>query len=125
MGEYWFPVNLTRKQFIHPHDLGCGLKLAEWTYPGSPVLEAVSRWNKEDSIGILSDYDGWVPVTACESGPPPYDSMRDEYEVVTTGDGADNAELVSKLIDAAAPRVPYQDWHKEWAAIRGNRTSGH
>lgn len=29
MGQYWIPVNLTKKQFVHPHKLGSGLKLWE------------------------------------------------------------------------------------------------
>lgn len=29
MGQYWYPVNLTKKEFIHPHKLGSGLKLWE------------------------------------------------------------------------------------------------
>ena len=29
MGQYWMPVNLTKKEFIRPHKLGTGLKLWE------------------------------------------------------------------------------------------------
>lgn len=29
MGQYWYPVNLDKKEFIHPHKLGTGLKLWE------------------------------------------------------------------------------------------------
>lgn len=29
MGQYWIPVNLTKKEFINPHKLGAGLKLWE------------------------------------------------------------------------------------------------
>jgi len=29
MGQYWIPVNLDKKEYIEPHDLGCGLKLWE------------------------------------------------------------------------------------------------
>lgn len=29
MGQYWFPINLTKKEFIDPHKLGSGLKLWE------------------------------------------------------------------------------------------------
>lgn len=29
MGQYWIPVNLTKKEFIDPHKLGSGLKLWE------------------------------------------------------------------------------------------------
>jgi hypothetical protein len=29
MGQYWIPVNLDKREFVSPHKLGCGLKLAE------------------------------------------------------------------------------------------------
>ena len=29
MGQYWYPVNLDKQEFIHPHRLGTGLKLWE------------------------------------------------------------------------------------------------
>jgi hypothetical protein len=29
MGQYWKPVNLTKREFIDPHKLGAGLKLRE------------------------------------------------------------------------------------------------
>lgn len=29
MGQYWLPVNLDKKEFIHPHKLNSGLKLWE------------------------------------------------------------------------------------------------
>lgn len=29
MGQYWMPVNLDKKEFIHPHKLGSGMKLWE------------------------------------------------------------------------------------------------
>lgn len=34
MGQYWKAVNLEKKEFIHPHRLGSGLKLGEMTYGG-------------------------------------------------------------------------------------------
>lgn len=32
MGQYWMPVNLTKREFINPHKLGTGLKLIEQLY---------------------------------------------------------------------------------------------
>ena len=29
MGQYWMPVNLTKREYINPHKLGSGLKLRE------------------------------------------------------------------------------------------------
>lgn len=41
MGQYHYLVNLTKKQFVHPHEIGNGLKLKEqigWDYSTSTVL---------------------------------------------------------------------------------------
>ena len=42
MGEYWKPINLTKQEFVHPHELGCGLKLGEWNHPDSRVWLTVA-----------------------------------------------------------------------------------
>ena len=38
MGQYWKPVNLTKREFINPHKLGTGIKLLELA--SSPDLAA-------------------------------------------------------------------------------------
>lgn len=37
MGQYWIPVNLTKREYVNPHKLGAGLKLWEQlaSHPGS------------------------------------------------------------------------------------------
>lgn len=37
MGQYWIPVNLKKREFVHPHKLGTGLKLWEQlaNHPGT------------------------------------------------------------------------------------------
>lgn len=29
MGQYWYPISLTKREYLDPHKLGCGLKLWE------------------------------------------------------------------------------------------------
>ena len=36
MGQYYFIVNIEKKQYIHPHKMGSGLKLWEMLAEGSP-----------------------------------------------------------------------------------------
>jgi hypothetical protein len=77
MGQYWLPVNLTKKEFIDPHKLGSGLKLWEQiaNHPGTGTAllilcanmverrgggdlgehPAVGRW-AGDRIAIIGDY---------------------------------------------------------------------
>lgn len=62
MGEYWKPVNLTKREYIHPHDLGDGLKRGEWTQAGSATLALIAaRWSDDDVIFDISDYDNVLP----------------------------------------------------------------
>lgn len=68
MGEYWIPVNFTQREFLHPHRLGCGLKLLEWNFIGSPVRTALTalvrdgRWRWGDDIRAISDYGDEMPL---------------------------------------------------------------
>jgi hypothetical protein len=75
MGEYWHPVNITRKEFVHPHTLGEGLKFREWNYRGSFTLARVQelldlgRWSPDDDARILSDYGGEQPLPGFKCRP--------------------------------------------------------
>ena len=77
MGQYWIPVNLDKKEFIHPHDLGAGLKLWEQlaNHPGTAAAlillqaampdprgggdlnpnDVVGRW-AGDRVVLVGDY---------------------------------------------------------------------
>lgn len=85
MGIYWKPVNLDKKQQVHPHRVGDGLKWGEWAeHPESATHRTVQRllekniWAATDELRILSDAGGSVhlhgPVTDREAD---YD---DEWE---------------------------------------------
>lgn len=77
MGQYHLVVNLDKKEFLHPHKLGSGLKLAEQVYTspgtGGPLLvllacshgrgsgdgefgkKITGRWTG-DRIAVIGDY---------------------------------------------------------------------
>lgn len=105
MGQYWIPVNLTKREFVHPHRLGAGLKLWEQihTHPGG-VLTAVmllcvaereprggGDFEVEGAEGVIGRWAGgriaWVGDYA-ERGDLPardkaetiYGRCRDKYE---------------------------------------------
>ena len=90
MGQYHIAVNIDRKEYVHPHELGDGLKLLEQAYSGPGGLatalhvllavcsrrgggdygsehplasEIVGRWGG-DRIGVVGDYyqPGDLPV---------------------------------------------------------------
>ena len=41
MGQYWKPVNLDKKEFLHAHALGDGLKLCEIAFSSNGVAAAL------------------------------------------------------------------------------------
>lgn len=76
MGQYHYIVNITKREFINPHRLGCGLKLTEQANTDAGTLQAlfaalacssgrgggdfeehdwVGRW-KGDRIAVVGDY---------------------------------------------------------------------
>lgn len=78
MGEYWKPVNVTRREYIHPHDLNCGLKLNEWHYPKSRVMRMIAeRWSDTDTIVAIGDYSGQLTLTRVQMDDeiPSYDDL--------------------------------------------------
>lgn len=78
MGEYWKPVNLTRLEYINPHDFGCGLKISEWAWEGSPVLnEIAKRWRTDDVVVYVSD-GGKVQGRTAGLSVPLYQSLGEE-----------------------------------------------
>lgn len=79
MGEYWKPVNLTKREYIHPHDLSDGLKLGEWTWPKSRTMALIAeRWDDTDTVIYVSDYDGLQVVSGSPAGELPTYGNLDE-----------------------------------------------
>lgn len=91
MGQYWFPVNLDKREFVDPHKLGAGLKLWEQlaASPGTGAAlvvlcaampeprgggdlkphPAVGRW-AGDRIALVGDYaeDSDLPGSPIPAG---------------------------------------------------------
>lgn len=69
MGQYHYIVNLTKREFLHPHQFGNGLKLMEFGNSQGGVLAALAmllmpeRSWEGDRIAIVGDYaeDGDLP----------------------------------------------------------------
>jgi len=77
MGQYWIPVNLDKREYIDPHQLGAGMKLLEqaWNPPGTTAAlllltaamperrgggdpephPALGRW-AGDRVAVVGDY---------------------------------------------------------------------
>lgn len=116
MGQYWLPVNLDKKEYIHAHGLGDGLKLCEFGYSAGGVMTAlamllspapgrgggdwhvdsplIGRW-AGDRIVFVGDYaeDGdyeWNPETD--------DAPSKVYGLCSEGDYVNLTEQVRDLI---------------------------
>ena len=113
MGEYFKLANVTRREYIHPHRVDCGLKLPEWNYPDSPVwrrvaaLKAAARWTDGDELRAVSDYGSVYRLT----GAP----KTDTYDA---HGNYDNTDLVS-LPQGAAEDSPgsYDDISHNWLDV--------
>lgn len=112
MGQYWLSVNLDKKEFIHPHALGSGLKLWEQlaSHPGTGAgliillaampeqrgggdlqeNEVIGRW-AGDRIAIVGDY--------AESGDLPEEDASVIYEECRDGVYKDVSMLVASVIE--------------------------
>lgn len=120
MGQYYYVVNVDKKQYLHPHDFGDGLKLMEFglsgmgTLSGLAILLAdgngrgggdlhsenpiIGSW-AGDRIVIAGDYaDPWVDPQessageADEEGQTLYNIAYESYENIS-------AQVISALKD--------------------------
>jgi len=110
MGQYHMVVNLTKREFIHPHKLGSGLKLWEQIANGANggtgaallVLLAASNGR---GIGDLDVEDNWHgPERVDMSGPGPMPESYPEVakrtigrwagdQIAVVGDYAEDSDL--------------------------------
>lgn len=119
MGEYWKPVNVTRGECIHAHDVNEGLKLAEWTWPGSAVLALMASWSPEDDVRIVSDYEGDIRVTEAAkvaTTEMTYEAACDLRQLKSAPEivPPQPSPVAALVVKAAAPRIPYEAWHATW-----------
>lgn len=52
MGQYWYAVNATKKEYLHPHRFGDGLKMYEFGASGGGTMQALAMLLAEpESMG--------------------------------------------------------------------------
>jgi hypothetical protein len=90
MGQYYMIANLDKKQYIHPHKFGSGLKLMEFAYPLFPsmVLSALAV--------LLAEGNNRGGGDLCSDNPIIGSWSRDR--IVVAGDYADNEPNQDKNI---------------------------
>jgi hypothetical protein len=108
MGEYWKPVNFTKREYVHPPRLDCGLKLGEWHYPESAVmcrvtgLLASGQWQATDDICACSDYGGLLQMFGSKGERPEFDG----YEAAEHGFKDASLAPGQELVDTSSEEAP-------------------
>jgi len=86
MGQYYYPVNLDRKQFIHPHKFSDGLKLTAFGASGEGTMFALAV--------LLSDGNGRGGGDV-----PSYNKLIGSWagdRIVIAGDYADKGKFIER-----------------------------
>jgi hypothetical protein len=71
MGQYHYLINLTKKQLIHPHDIGNGLKLREqigWPYSTATALVMLLAASSRDGGRGGGDFRASHPLIGSWAG---------------------------------------------------------
>lgn len=68
MGQYFIVVNLDKKEYLHPHDFGDGLKLLEFGYSAMGTMTALALLLRQSSEGAGGDYQGDNPLVGSWAG---------------------------------------------------------
>jgi len=55
MGQYFIVANTTKKEFLHPHKFGSGLKFLEFTLDGCSVMSGLAHLLGQSSEGVADD----------------------------------------------------------------------
>lgn len=58
MGQYFFVVNLDKKEYLHPHRFGDGLKLLEFGCSAGGTMTALTLLLRQSNEGGGGDYSG-------------------------------------------------------------------
>lgn len=148
MGQYWKPVNLTKREFINPPFLGAGMKLGEQveTYPGTGaalliLTAAMPERRGGGDLDLDSNYYG-PERTAEHSGSAPIDEEYNEVarrtigrwagdQIAIVGDYAEDSDLpkqfkASKIYSQCDEEQPgsYTDISADVARVIEHECSG-
>ena len=147
MGQYYKLVNLTKREYIHPHALGAGLKLIEQvgTYPsiGSALLvllacsngrgggdladnPIIGKW-AGDRLALVGDYaedndleqrdHGGVIYNLCDSPEAIEGQIEHLRGIVEKSKDSAAAARYLEKIDDLQTLTPYRDISAEVAAV--------
>ena len=55
MGQYFIAVNTTKKEYLHPHKFGSGMKFREFTFDPMALLTGMAHLLAQSSDGVAVD----------------------------------------------------------------------
>lgn len=128
MGQYWIPVNLTKKEFVSPHMLGSGLKL--WEQLANPpgvgaalivLTAAMPERRGGGDLDLDTNWHGPERVNMADAGPMPdgYPEVARRTigrwagdRIAIVGDYAHDDDL---LPEDEASKIYDLCWSKAWA----------
>lgn len=105
MGQYHWPVNLTKREFIHPHKFGDGLKLLEWgdscsgTALGLVILLAASNGRGGGDLHVPTDHPESEALGRCIIGRWAGDEIAVLGDYAKRLDVPDHEELLDLWMD--------------------------
>jgi hypothetical protein len=86
MGQYYYIVNITNKQYIHPHRFGDGLKLLEFGCSGNGTMTALALLLADGNGRGGGDLRSDDPIIGSWAGD----------RIVVTGDYADEENFLEE-----------------------------
>lgn len=90
MGQYHIVVNLDKKQYLHPHRLGDGLKLMEFGASSGGTMMALAVLLADSNSGSGGDIDSDDPLVGSWAGD----------RIVVTGDYGDEGKSYGVVSEA-------------------------
>ena len=89
MGQYFKIVNLDKKQYLHPHEFGDGLKLTEFSFSGCGTMSGLAILLADGNGQGGGDLDSANPIIGSWAGD----------RIVVAGDYAENGKFVDGTIE--------------------------
>lgn len=100
MGQYYYPVNLDKEEYLYSHDYGNGLKLMEHSYIGNDFVETIeqlltSSWKKtrivwagdymDDGLFIEDSYNNLHKNNLHKHASQHFDKISPKFENFNVG----------------------------------------
>jgi hypothetical protein len=123
--EYFKPVNLTRREFIDPHRLRCGLALHQWLRDGSPVVRLMKeKWAISDNVWAIGDGGGIQCLSGDENNPPPLGLELIDFVDISVAYCENLPWEGFEIVETIATDEEFKEWAGEQQRLEGRWVDG-